>query len=387
MIDPNGELLTVIAPFSGQCDANGKFTTRIPARPGYWRSLQLTGKLTAPTGSPIGFVGAPIWDVTSGSLHAGSSLGLRGDVGPFLSSPGDSIQVDVIGALPGVNVSGSIQGVESILQNAIARAYQPSPNTIAINSTAPRTRLYPDGVTPVKSSDPSFLIAAGGSATPRFTLPVGASQIRILATAAGLKFTYQIYVGGHQTVEQYFGDPNAPGSPTPPATPTLPFTIAVENDWDTQLDFSVIGDPSNALNFYVSALTQPETPGQAGASQSVFVPSPALWQAPNLRSIDMTAVIAAGAQVQYVTAAAGQVIRLFGMTYTLDVAGGAGTGLSFYDGDPNSGGVRNGGLSESGTGPFEVDGHGAPVTSPGNGFFAKSDTAVTVRGFLFVSRG
>lgn len=135
-----------------------------------------------------------------------------------------------------------------------------------------RQKLYPDGVAiPVITNTPSFTVGAGATVTKTFTLPAGTVEIRILATASGLLFAYSLLVSGRQTVEQYFGDPNAPGTAVAVPVPTLPFTIPVELDWDTQVDLTVVGDPVRVVSLFVSALTAAEAPGQAGAASSVTV--------------------------------------------------------------------------------------------------------------------
>lgn len=184
---------------------------------------------------------------------------------------------------PGTNDGPPVAG-QIALVTFYAQELAPNPGVpdgqVAV--TIPRQKLWPDGVTPVTQSQPSFTVAAGAtSPTLTFTLPPGTVQIRVLATAGGLLFQYALLVLGHQTVEQYWGQPTAPGAPATVPTSTLPFTIAVERDWDTQVDLIAVGDPAQATTYYVSALFGVESPGQAGAAQSVIIPTPAAWQYPN----------------------------------------------------------------------------------------------------------
>lgn len=141
-----------------------------------------------------------------------------------------------------------------------------------------RQALYPIGSGALAPPTPSFNVGAGATLSPQFALPRGTIALRVLANAGGLIFTYQLFVSGHQSVEQYFGDPNAPGSPITVPSPTAPFTIPIDNEWDTQADFSVIGDPSHTVHFFVSALFQYEAPGQVQAAQAVSLRQQPDWQ-------------------------------------------------------------------------------------------------------------
>lgn len=154
--------------------------------------------------------------------------------------------------------------------------------------------LYPEGTTGQAPPTASFTCAANSTVTKRFALPTGATGVTIMATAGGLVFTYQLFVGGHQTNEQYFGDPSAPGSQIAVPVPTLPVNIPVLNDWDTELDVVVIGDASNATSYFVSAVFDRVPPGQAGGSTSVTQPVPSSFQAVNKTGVATTGGITAG---------------------------------------------------------------------------------------------
>lgn len=144
-----------------------------------------------------------------------------------------------------------------------------------------RQLLHTDTNTPPAAPTPTFTTAAGGTATGRITLPAGTVQLRIWANASGLLFSYAMLVTGHQSGNQYFGDPAVPGSRQSVASPTLGLTIPVERDDDTQVDFSILGDPARSVSYFVSNLTTPEAPGQSGQSQSVILPNTSVFrQAP-----------------------------------------------------------------------------------------------------------
>jgi hypothetical protein len=140
-----------------------------------------------------------------------------------------------------------------------------------------RQALYPTGSSGLAPPTPSFSTTAGGTAAPSFAIPPGTIAVRIMASANGLIFTYQLNVTGHQTVEQYFGDLNAPGAPLQVPEPTAPFDLKISTEWDTQIDLSVIGDPTRAVHFFVSAIFTAEPPGQIQAAQAVSMVQQPQW--------------------------------------------------------------------------------------------------------------
>jgi hypothetical protein len=198
--------------------------------------------------------------------------GRRVTLGPELIQDGEQVTITVTGGPVLSPIIGSATG-RSGDPDTITAQWGPQPNTIALDSAIPRQKLYPDGVPiPPLASTPSLTILSGGNATVRFTLPAGTVLLRILANASGIFFGYSLLVTGHQSGEQYFGDPNSPGTPLRVFTPTLPLTIPIEFDWDQQLDLTILYDAAAASGkFFMSALFAPEPPGQAGNSQAVNV--------------------------------------------------------------------------------------------------------------------
>lgn len=242
-----------------------------------------------------------------------------------------------------------------------------------------RQKLFPDGVaTPVNPATPSFTVAAGVTAPFRFTLPAGTVDVRILATAGGLLFGYSLLVLGHQTVEQYYGDPQAPGTPLAVPVPTLPFTIPIERDWDSQLDFTVVGDPAQATSYFLSALFAPETPGQAGASQSVTMPTPQPWQAPTLSAPFSANFVAGVAQVE-INATAGSTV----FVHSIFVVTNAATNVSVQD--TTGSGFSQGSAQAAGI-ALQVDHKGQPLTR-GRGVQIVSLVNAALNGVIVYGRG
>lgn len=189
--------------------------------------------------------------------------------------------------------------------------------------------LYPDGTVGASPPTPSFTVAAAATFNGNFTLPDGTSQVRFMATAGGLLFTYSLLITGVQTGEQYWGDPNLPGTPLRPSTPTLPFTVAMDREWDSKIAVQVNGDPTSASTYFVSALFVPEAPGQAGDSQQVSEPRSAPGQVAQ-SSVSILVNIAGGAAAVIVPAVAGQRVYRHGYSIGSDGANAVGR-MDFED--------------------------------------------------------
>lgn len=239
------------------------------------------------------------------------------------------------GVPPGLDDGPAVAGQTAGL-TFYAEALTPNPGVpdgqVAV--TIPRRKLYPDGVVvPSVASTPSFTVASGGlSGAKVFTLPPGTVSLRVMVTAGGLVFAYSLLALGSQTAEQYYGDPAAPGSSVVVPTPTLPFTIPIENDWDTQIELHV-EQPTQNVNVFVSALFAPEQPGQAGAAQSVTQVTPQAWQTPNAGNGGGTGLIAAAGNLTLVPAPGG-VLNTYLHVLMFNIVGAAG---SFCDLQNSSG--------------------------------------------------
>jgi len=294
--------------FAGQTDASGAAQIPVKAPPTMYAVLSVVGQAT----------GNPNWTVQAAGQLLTFGNGPQVSLGPLLTTPGENLVITLSGATPSAQVTGTLAGNQYLTAEEAAANYQPMPNAISLNTFQGRQRLYPDGSPPASATAPSFAVASGLlSGAIVFTLPVGTVAIRLLVTAGGLLFTYQLLVLGRQSVEQYFGNTGAPGSSVLVPTPTLPITIPIENDWDRQVEIHV-ELPTQNVNVFVSALFAPEPPGQAGASQSVFEPTPAPWQAANLPPFPVNLTLAAGASTVVVNAVAGQSVYLFALNRTYD---------------------------------------------------------------------
>lgn len=186
--------------------------------------------------------------------------------------------------------------------------------------------LYPIGAGNTTPPTPSFTTNPGQTIQPNILLPPATVQVRVSAQASGVKFSYQLLALGAQSHEQYFGDTGAPGTPIAPDQPTLPFTFPVDADWDTQLNLTVVGDPVRTVNYYVSALFQAESPGQAGSSTAVFQPTPAAWQSPDNGNGGGVGAVAAGGTLTLVPAPPGTANTYLHAIW-LDVTAAAGAWL------------------------------------------------------------
>lgn len=237
-----------------------------------------------------------------------------------------------------------------------------------------RQILYPDGVGAQPAGTPSFTIAAAGTFSGNFTLPPGCVSLWIMADAAGLLFTWSLNVTGVTSTIQYFGQPTSPGAKATVPVPTLPFTIQVDRAWDAKVTVAVGGDPTNATSYFVTALFAPTPPGQAGAAQSVTIPTPSLWQAPSARPFRLgVAGITAGTanRIQLIAGVAGQTIRPFYFHVTCEAAVPS-NALHLCDGDPNTTGVIIDDLDTAAVTDKMGFYFGSPLT-PGNGLFLYTD--------------
>lgn len=305
----------ILIPIAAKTDANGAATINVGLeRTGDWRSVKIA----------LGTTGPAEWAAVQSGVPVTYGRGRRVTLGPELLQPDDTLQVVITGGPVLAQITGSVSGIGGSMQEVID-GFKPAPNTIALDTSQPRLKLFPDGTTPPTSATTASFTVAGSStsATQRFTLPAGTVAIRLLASASGLLFTYSLLVVGNQSGEQYFGSPTSPGSVTPVPTPTLPFTIPVEIDWDTGLSIVVTNTSTNPISFFVSALFAPEAPGQAGSAQSVTMPSPESWQAPNRVPVIINNNIAAGANAVIIAAATGVTLRIFAVSVGIDAVAAA----------------------------------------------------------------
>lgn len=212
------------------------------------------------------------WSLSKNGIFFLPGVGPTIALGSLSCAPGSSITLSVKGALPLVLITGIVWGMTD--PHPMRLPSQSGGNSLVqTNVSTPRQKLYPDGtVLPVvPANTPSFSVTGPASPSFTFTLPPGTVQFRLSANSSGLAFHYALLVLGAQTGDQYFGDPNSPNTPLAVDNPTLPLTVAVENDWDTQLVVTVNLVNPDSIKFFVSALFAAENPGQAGASTAVNI--------------------------------------------------------------------------------------------------------------------
>lgn len=294
---------------TGTIDASGNVSIpiKLPAT-GEWHELKIALSTSGPAE----------WAILVSGTAITYGRGRRVTLGPELIQDGETVTVTVTGGPPRQPIIGAVTGKSGTPEEMLA-SYGPQPNTIALDAAIPRQKLFPDGTAiPPSPLTPSYTVGNGATVSNTFTLPAGTVAVRVLVNASGLAFSYSLLVLGHQTVEQYWGSPSAPGSVQAVPTPTLPFTIPIENDWDSQLDFTLTNTSTATLRVFVSALFAPEAPGQAGAAQSVTEPTPANWQAPDQLPVAVNATLAAGAAQTLVAALTGATVRLFDFNFSYD---------------------------------------------------------------------
>lgn len=303
---------------TGTTDKNGNFSQVVRLdKTDEWRNIKVA----------IGTVGPAEWSLSTANTPLTYGRGRRVTLGPELLYPFDTLTVACTGGPVSATVTGSATGTSGTEEEVIP-TYAPSPNTIALDAAIPRQKMYPDGtaVATINAGGPSFSVAPGFlSAVQTFTLPAGTVAIRLLASSSGNPFLYSLLMVGSQTTEQYYGDPLTPGNTFLVAIPTLPFTVPIERDWDSQVKISVLADSTNVANvdFSISALFAPESPGQAGAAQSIFIPVAAPWQAPQHFTAQNIS-INSGATFLFIPATGTEKTYLHGYAYGTDGVNAAG---------------------------------------------------------------
>ena len=321
----------ILIPVAAKTDANGAASIDVRLeRTGDWRAVKIA----------LGTTGPAEWSAVQSGVPVTFGRGRRVTLGPELMQPDDTLKIEVTGGPVLAQITGSVSGMGGTMQE-IVDAFKPAPNTIALDSAIPRQKLFPDGTTvPTSALTPSYTVGASATVTNRFTVPAGTVALRFLVNASGLFFTYELLVTGHQSVAQYYGDPLAPGSTLVVPTPTLPFTIPIENDWDSQVDVTLTNTSTNSLRVFVSALFAPEAPGQTGAAQTVTEISQ-FWQVEFTTLGSQVGALAAGASATLVAGVATETIVVFGVLVDASGASG-GAGFSKVT-------VRSSSVADSGT--------------------------------------
>ena len=354
--------------FAGPTDATGAATIQVKA------PASMYAVLTVIASAP----GNPNWTVQAAGQLLTFGNGPQVNLGPLLTTPGENLQIVITGATPNSQASGTLAGNQYLTAEQAADNYQPMSNAISLNTFQGRQRLYPDGSPPATPNAPSFTVAPNTiTSTLTFTLPAGTVSLRILAQSGGVVFRYFLLITGHVTLEQYWGSPTAPGSVQAVPSPTLPFTIPIENDWDSKVDI-VCQTPSTngaTVSVFVSALFAPEFPGQAGAAQSVSLLDPQAWQAPDTAAVFNGANVNAGATFVMIAAPpATQRIRLHWVYLTSNAGAAAANSWLLDDGLGNRLSANSNSAQQDNNPMFNMDFKGFPV-SAGNSVRATNQNA------------
>lgn len=252
----------ILIPVAAKTDANGAASIDVRLeRTGDWRAVKIA----------LGTTGPAEWSAVQSGVPVTFGRGRRVTLGPELMQPDDTLKIEVTGGPVLAQITGSVSGIGGTMQEII-EAFKPEPNTIALDTSTSRQKLFPDGTTPATSLlTPSYTVNSGATVTNTFTLPAGTVELIFSANASGLVFTYQLLVVGRQSGTQYFGSDAAPGSTQDVSFPTRPLTVRVGTDLDTQVSVTTFNSGANQIKVDVSALFQFEAPGQAGDSTSVNV--------------------------------------------------------------------------------------------------------------------
>lgn len=295
---------------SGVADQNGNVSIPWAGLAGTWGSLIVIAQSA----------GFPRWTL----IRQGRPVAVgRGPSAPLQFPPVPPQQPFALlgaGLQPGANVTGDITGMVSDVGLDELPLAAPQPGTIAMDTANPRQKLFPVGaaVPTDPYSTPSFSVGAGGQGTPSFLLPPGTVELRLHADQPSLvtPVPWTLTMVGHQSGNTYFN--------RAVLFPILPVTIVVDPENDRQVDLTVNNAGGSSLPFDVSALFGFETPGQTEVGQSVTLVSPAIWQAPNEKPINIDTTIAGGGNFTIATGVAGSQIVIFSVTIAVDAAPGSG---------------------------------------------------------------
>lgn len=287
------------------------------------------------------------------------------EIGGLIIPPNAKIQIDAVGAAPSATIMGSLEGTQSVSQEAVAQAHLPVPNVIGISARPAFTSQVPStdttgGNTYAHVQDgtgfqvgDTILVTTQNNAVPTQTSGV---IKQITAANQGPVTLPQTNVGANLII---FG--------------TFAFAPAA-NDIVELLPPAAIGGTVDVSDRAARLLgtIQGTVTVQEGAS-------PPLWQAPNAAPKTINANIGAGGTVSIITFVVGQQLRLFGVAVTA----GAGGPATFND----TGGIELGSVAAGATWAanfggvfvFSAGGRGLDMKAPG--------AATTVNGMVSFSQG
>lgn len=147
-------------PLAIALDANGNGSTQVIPYTAYWATLALT--LRAAT------LSSPVFDVSIGVDPILYASGQRAELGPFITSPQDSVTITVSNGAANDTVQGTLWGVQASSQEEAAAALQ----GVMANGYMPPTRLRVfSGMVAVASSIATFTLPLPASAVGLIVVP------------------------------------------------------------------------------------------------------------------------------------------------------------------------------------------------------------------------
>lgn len=312
MSNPFAGTLPAIIPFSANCDANGNATIKLRPRAAFW----WTGKMVAKVGA-----GVPAWEVSMGGIFAGTSDGQRAEVAGLIVAPGDTIQIQIIGASANTSVSGSLIGTQGATMKDVAQVFSPSPNTITLESKSP-----------ILLSD--RIDTAAGTSSKSYPMPSGAQTIVLQVDQANASRN----VGPTQLLVRCFPSDFIAVQIGGAAINLNTQALGLLNPIDTSFDVEWTMVGANPLNTFVDVavlgqqVAKPQNiPFQFfGANNNLGVTeesaNPASWQAANLTTAIGIGGVPAGTTTTVIPGAAGLTTRLYRVR--LGVVASAGSSIT-----------------------------------------------------------
>lgn len=304
-------LANIEEDISGSIPASGMRVLDCRPLKGTWGSLLLI----AQTGSTetVATAGTASWTVLKNGSPVAIGKGTRCSLGPLLLEPNDKVQLLVVGATPGVNVTGHFVGVQSDVGLSELPIPPPLPNTITIESIELPETLNTSVIVNQATQVVNVLVSSG----------VQELIINVLAAVTLTNFS-SLEVRGKTTGSVYFFTDNTLANPF-----SLPVQFAVNPSLDSSYTFTwkysiaPVGDTwligqATATRMISSRLWSPTVshgdiiigadqgsgktasgrvlPGSGSLNVSHFYANPAPWQGTRFAPVTInTGGVAAGA--------------------------------------------------------------------------------------------
>lgn len=323
-------------------DGNGNASIRVKLPvTGEWHNVKVAVQTTNPAEWAVVVSGTP---VTFGA-------GRRVTLGPELIRDGETLVITCAGAFANGAITGAVSGVSGSPAEMLA-SFTPQPNTVTAQTSIPlEVQLFPVGAANTNQGQPSFVAGAGSvGAGGTFNVPIGTRGIRIAphAPPPGNTFTYTMQVIAYPVTPNsmlLWPPAAAPSTAGTPSFPAHPVRVSLAPAWAVQsfanpqgvlqVAISVNGDPSVALNFFVSALFDVQEldvgaqfPLPISAPSSLPVTVQNLSVPVNVTGTIQEPTASIGGQLAAVSTGsllagtAGQVVKIFGWFIEVDQAGG-----------------------------------------------------------------